>query len=50
MVFSVAKSIAFFVDKRPIKIIILSQLVTEASVTLFRYLLFSQMHEIGFQL
>ena len=42
--------LVFFVDKFFIAITILSHLVTEVSATLFKYLLFSQKHVLGFNL
>ena len=42
--------LVFFVDKFFIAITILSHLVTEVSATLFKYLLFSQIHVLGFNL
>ena len=40
----------FFVDKSRITITISSHLVTEVSATLFKYLLFSQIHLLGLKL
>ena len=40
----------FFVDILSIPIIISSHLVNEVTVTLFKYLLFSQIYVLGFQL
>ena len=43
-------SICLFDDALSITIIILSHRVTEVSAILFKYLLFSQVHVLGFQL
>ena len=40
----------FFVDILSIPIIISSHFVNEVTVTLFKYLLFSQIHVLGFQI
>ena len=46
----VAIVFVFFVDKVSIPITIPSHLVTEVSAILFKYLLLSQMHVLGFKL
>ena len=38
------------VDRPSIMLIISSQIITESSTILFKYLLFSQIHVLGFQL
>ena len=47
---TLAAIFVFFVDKLSIAITISSDSVTEVSQTLFKYLLFSQIHVLGFQL
>ena len=47
---AVLVTFAFFVDKFSITTIISSQLVTEVSAILLKYLLFSQIYVLGFQL
>ena len=50
LITSFAIVFVFFVDVISITITILSYLVTEASATIFKYLEFSQIHVLGFQL
>ena len=50
LIFVVTIAFVFYVDTISITITISSHLVTEVSATLFKYLLFSQIYVLGFQL